>query len=104
MFGFGKKPLDERLIGGIAIETSMFMRWIEEKRRRMLSSDEVNDIVQRILEREKLKFTAEEKFLIVGSAITMENEPIDDFRKRSGFDNKVEGFCKSIGIPFPTNN
>ena len=101
MFGFGKKKLDERLMAGIAIETAMFMRWMGTHGNRKLTPPEVNDIVRGILERENLKFTAGEQSFLVLSASTHEAETIDKFRNKFGFDETVEGFCKSIGIPWP---
>jgi hypothetical protein len=101
MFGLGKKKLDERMLGMISIELAMFMRWIEENRRRMLPPDQANEIARRILDRENFKFSEQELFHIVNLAIASDVDQIDGVREKTGFDRTIDGFCKSIGIPTP---
>jgi len=101
MLGFGKKKPDERMLGMISIELSMFMRWVEDNRGRMLKPQEAEDIAQRILTRESFKFGKEELFQITTLAFASDVSKIDDFRKKTHFDDTVDGFCQSIGIVKP---
>lgn len=101
MFGIGKKKADERMLGMISIELSMFMRWVEDNRGRMLKPEEAEDIVKRILTRENFKFGREELLKITSLAFASDVDMIDDFRKKTHFDNTIDGFCQSIGIVKP---
>jgi hypothetical protein len=101
MFGFGKKRLDERTVGMISIELAMFMRWIESDRQRMLLPNEVTDIAKKIFKREHLSFSEKDLFHVATLAMASDPAKIDAFRKQTGFDSAIEGFCKSIGIPTP---
>lgn len=101
MFGFGNKKLDERMLGMLSIELSMFMRWVEENRGRMLKPEEVEDIAGRILTRESLEFGKEELLQITSLAFASDINQIDNFRKKTNFDNTIDGFCRSIGIVKP---
>jgi hypothetical protein len=101
MFGFGKKRPDDRMLGNISIEIAMFMRWMETNRRRMLLPPEVMDIAKRILDRENLKYGEQELFSLVALATASDIARIDEFRKKSGFDQTIAGFCSSIGISVP---
>ncbi len=101
MFGFGKKKIDDREYGTIAIELGMFMRWMEENHHHMLWPPEAKDIARRILDRENFKHTENDLFTIVALATASESKKIDQFRKITGFDGKIDGFCNSIGINKP---
>lgn len=101
MFNFGKKKLDERMLGMLSIELSMFMRWVEEIRGRMLKPEEVEDIAGRIFTRENLEFGKEELLQITSLAFASDINQIDNFRKKTNFDNTIDGFCRSIGIVKP---
>jgi len=101
MFGFGKKKIDDRTAGMIGIELGMFMRWMEENRHHMLLPPEAKDIARRILDRENLKYTENDLFMIVASAMTHDMKRIDEFRKKTEFDKTIDGFCRSIGINKP---
>ena len=101
MFGFGKKTLDERMLGMISIELSMFMRWMEENRSRMLKPDEVKDVATKILTRENFNFGEQDLFQITTLAFASDVNRIDDIRKKTGFDNTIDEFCQSIGIAKP---
>lgn len=102
MWGFGKKKLNERMLGMISVELSMFLRWVEDNRHRMLTPPEVEDIAKRILDRENYKHGQQELFGLVALAMASDVKRIDEFRKRTGFDAKITGFCTSIGIPLPS--
>jgi hypothetical protein len=100
MFGFGKKKLDDRLIGGIVVEVGMFQSWTLDRRGIDLNPIILEDIIKRILDREKTKYSNEEMGLIKMMAISnMEFEQMREFRKKTNFDGQVVGFCRSIGLP-----
>jgi hypothetical protein len=101
MFGLRQKKPDEPMLGMISIELSMFMRWVEENRGRMLKPEEAEDIAQRILTREKFKFGIEELLQITSLAFASDAVNIDAFRKKMHFDDTIDGFCRSIGIVKP---
>jgi hypothetical protein len=101
MFTFGKKRPDERTLGMIAIELSMYMRWVEEHCGRMLMPDDAKDVARRILTRENFKIDEQDLFFIFGSATTQDIKQIDAFREKTGFDSTIDGFCASIDIPKP---
>lgn len=101
MFSIGKKKPDERMLGMISIELSMFMRWVEDNCGRMLKLEEAEDIAQRILTRESFKFGKEELFQITSLAFASDVGKIDDYRKKIHFDDTIDGFCQSIGIVKP---
>lgn len=101
MFGLRKKKPDEQMIGMISIELSMFMRWIEDNRGRMLKPEEAEDIAKRILTRENSRFGREDLLQITSLAFASDVDKIDAFRKKTHFDNTIDGFCQSIGIVKP---
>ena len=101
MVGSGKKKADERMLGMISIELSMFMRWVEDSRGRMLKPEEADDIATRILDRENFQFGAQELLQITSLAFASDVGKIDEFRKKTQFDNTIDGFCQSIGIAKP---
>jgi len=98
MFGFGKKKNDEKMLGMISIEISMFMRWMETQKNRMLSPDELHDIAERILRREGLKESQEDLDFIVNMSICSDVDDINKMRKQTNFDAKVIGFMNSIQL------
>lgn len=101
MLGLGKKKPDERMLGVISIELSMFMRWMETNHGRMLKPEEAEDIAKKILTRENLKSGREELLQITSLAFASDVDRIDAFRKQTRFDNTIDGFCRSIGIVKP---
>lgn len=102
MLGFGKKKLDEKMLGMISVELSMFMRWMEENCSRMLMPEEAKDIAARILDRENFQFCEKDTFHIAAIALASDVERIDELRNKMGFDKTIDGFCQSIGITKPT--
>ena len=100
MFGLGKKKPDERILGMVSIELSMFMRWVEDNCGRMLKQ-EAEDIAKRILNRENFKFGKEEILQITSLAFASDVDRIDDFRQKTHFDDSIDGFSQSIGIVKP---
>jgi len=101
MFDFGKKKPNERMLAMISIELSMFMRWVEDNRGRMLKPEEAEDIAKRILTRGSFEFGKGELFQITSLAFASDADRIDEFRKQSHFDDTIDGFCQSIGIAKP---
>jgi len=100
MFGFGKKKLDDRLIGGIVVEVGMFQSWTLDRRGIDLNPIILEDVIKRILDREKTKYSSEELGLIKMMAVSnMEFEQMREFRKKTNFDSQVVGFFRSIGLP-----
>lgn len=104
MFSFGKKKLDDGMLGNIAIELAMFMRWSESTCHRMLSPPQAMDIAKRILDRENLKYGQKELVAISALAMGSDFARVDEFRKKTGFDRTITGFCASIGIDVPSQN
>jgi hypothetical protein len=101
MSGLEKKKPDERMLGMISIELSMFMRWAADDCGRMLRQEEAEDIAKRILNREKFEFGKEEILQITSLAFASDVDKIDDFRKKTNFDVTIDGFCQSICIVKP---
>jgi hypothetical protein len=101
MFGLGKRKPDERIIGMISVELSMFMRWVEDNCGRTLKAEEAEDIAKRILTRESFKFGKEELLQITSLAFASDVDRIDNFRKKTHFDNTIDRFCQSLGIVKP---
>jgi hypothetical protein len=101
VFGLGKKKPDERILGMISIELSMFMRWVEDNCGRMLRPEEAEDIAKRILNRESFEFGKEEILQITNLAFASNVDKIDDFRQKTHFDDTIDAFCRRIGIVKP---
>lgn len=101
MFGLGKKKPDERMLEMFSIELSMFMRWVEDNCGRMLNPEEAEAIAKRILNRESFKFGKKELSQITSLAFASDVNRISDFRKKSNFDDNIDGFCRSIGMVKP---
>ena len=101
MFGFFKKKqqLTDRLVGGISIEVGMFESWTMDKRHKTLSQDELGLIVDRILNREGLKVETTEVEMLKMMLLMNDMKQMEEFRRKTNFDIKVEGFCKSINLP-----
>lgn len=89
------------MLGMIAIELSMFMRWVEDNRGRMLNAEEIELIASKILERESFSYEKETLQTISLLALAGDVKMVDAMRTKTGFDTKVDGFCKSIGIEKP---
>jgi hypothetical protein len=84
----------------IHIEVGMFQRWTLYNRKVDLHPPEVEDIIKRILNREKIKYSDDELgYLKIAAMSNMEFDQLRDFRRRTGFDTQVVGFCRSIGLP-----
>lgn len=99
MFGFGKKKIDDRMVGLIAVELAMFMQW-----RKGLNPHEIEDIARRILVRENFIISDGLPLLIGSMALDFlldKKDFIEESRKKYLFDEQIEKFCKSIGIPCP---
>jgi hypothetical protein len=96
-----QKRLDERMIGAISIELAMFMRWMEDNRRHMLLPPEAANIARKILDRENFRYSENQVFAVAALATASNVKEIDEFRKKAGFDQAIDGFCKSIGIESP---
>jgi hypothetical protein len=101
VFGLGKKKPDERMLEMISIELSMFMRWVEDNCDRTLNPEEGEAIAKRILNRERLKFGKKELLQITSLAFASDVNRINDFRKKTNFDDNIDRFCRSIGIVKP---
>jgi hypothetical protein len=101
MFGLGKKKPDERMLEMISVELSMFMRWVEDNCGRMLNPEEAEAIAKRILNRESFKFGKNELLQITSLAFASDVNRINDFRKKTNFDDNIDGFCRSIGMVKP---
>jgi len=101
MFGLFKKKqrLTDRLVGGITIEVGMFESWTLSKMKRALSQDELGMIVDRILKREGLEVDAKEAEVLKMMLLMNDIQQMEEFRRKTNFDMKVEGFCKSINLP-----
>lgn len=100
MFGFGKKKLDDRMMGGIMIEVGMFQSWTLDNRRVYLDPNTLESVIKRILERENLKFSDEQVMMMkLMFASEIEFEQYREFRRKTNFDSKIAGFCKSINLP-----
>jgi hypothetical protein len=98
VFGFGKKKLSTEMHGNLAIETSMYLCWCEDNRGGTLSPDKIKQVVIGILDRENCKYSDVDIVAISGVAITMDREQVKAFREKSGFDQQINGFEKSIGL------
>lgn len=96
MSGLEKKKPDERMLGMISIELSMFMRWAADDCGRMLRQEEAEDIAKRILNREKFEFGKEEILQITSLAFASDVDKIDDFRKKTNFDVTMTGSVKAL--------
>ncbi len=90
------------MVGMVSIELAMFMRWMEDNCRRMLTPPEALNIARKILDRENYKCTEENLFAITTLATASDIGQIDEFRKKTSFDKTIDGFCKSIGINKPS--
>lgn len=99
MFGFGKKKLDDRLFSGLLGEIGMFQRWYWDFKHTNLSSEAINMILKRIIERKNLSVSKDQ--LLMMQMLTMGNElnTWTELRTKAGFDKQVAGFCKSINLP-----
>ena len=100
MFGFGKSRLDEQMMGKIALELSMYKEWLWEHRGRGLMHSDAQDIARRILTRENFKIEEQHLFWIANMAADFDTEKVNAFRKQTGFDSTIDGFCTSIGITY----
>ena len=99
MFGFGKKKLDDRLIGGILMEVGMFQCWTLDNRGMDLNSVILEQIIKKILDRENVKYTSEEAGVMKLMAMSnMDFDQLREFRKKTNFDSNVSGFCRSINL------
>lgn len=100
MFGFGKKKLDDRLMGGVIVEIGMFQSWTLDKRGVDLNPEQLEKIVVGILNRENVKYSKDQVFAIKSMVIlNMEFEQLRTLRKNTNFDAQVAGFCRSINLP-----
>lgn len=99
MFGFGKKKLDDRLMGLISIEVGMFQSWTLDHRGTDLSPVILEQIIKKILDRENFKYT--NKHISIIQLLAISNTDLDqlsDYRRKTNFDSNVSGFCKSINL------
>ena len=99
MFGFGKKKLNDKLFSGILGEIGMFQSWYLDFKHTDLSSEEINMILKRIIERENLNVSKDELFMMQMLTIGNELDAWTELRAKTGFDRQVAGFCRSINIP-----
>lgn len=100
MFGFGKKKLTTELLQQISIEVQMFQSWTLEKRNIDLSFGELKLVCERIFSREKINFSDEHVTFLVNAALSQNDfSTLKMLRNKSGFDNQVAGFCRSINLP-----
>ena len=100
MFGFGKKKIDDRLLGQIVIEVQMFQSWTLDMRRCDLSKEELSHIIKAIFEREKLSFNSSHiSFAVMACLSQLDYSTVNKIRKQSNFDQQVAGFCRSVGLP-----
>ena len=99
MFGFGKKKLDDRLIGGILMEVGMFQCWTLDNRGMDLNSVILEQIIKKILDRQNVKYTSEEAGVMKLMAMSnMDFDQLREFRTKTNFDSNVSGFCRSINL------
>ncbi len=100
MFGFGKKKINDQILSQIMIEIGMFQSWTLENRRIDLNPNDLEMIIKRIFDREKLAYSDQEvtglKFMVMSN---LEFEQLRQFRKQTNFDGQVVGFCRSINLP-----
>jgi len=100
MFGFGKKKLDDRMARFFLMEVGMFQSWTLDNRKIDLSPEILEDIIKRILDREKFSYTSEEstglKFMAMSNTDFVQ---LRKFRSDTNFDSQIIGFCRSINLP-----
>jgi hypothetical protein len=109
MFGFGKKKLDDRMSGMISIEVAMFMGWMHDNSDNfdpILMMGKLEDIARRILARENFVGGTEAVIALMAmdlylSELESKTDIVSKSRKQYCFDEQIEKFCKSIGIPMP---
>jgi len=100
MFGFGKKKLNDRMLGYITIEVQMFQSWTLDNRRCDLTINELKMIITAIFEREKLSYESDHVSFAVNACLSQTDySSINKLRTQSNFDQQVAGFCRSIGLP-----
>jgi hypothetical protein len=100
MFGFGKKKLEERFIVGIAMEISMFDSWSIDNGFGGINDSDRIMFIERILNRENLSATDEEKSTIsLGISMNFDLSLLKEYRVKTNFDKQVVGFCRSIDLP-----
>ncbi len=99
MFGFGKEKLNDRLFSGILGEIGMFQSWHLDNKRADLSFEQINMILKRIIEREKVDATKEQFSMLELLTIGNDVDAWTELREKTGFDKQVAGFCRSINLP-----
>ena len=111
MFKFGKqlfqvvtgrqKLLDDAMVMKIAIEVGMFESWYSEKHKKMLSHDEIPKLVGKILLREDVIFTEDQRAMIETSVMVgFDQDKIKQFRVQSNFDQQIDSFCKATNCEY----
>ena len=109
MFGFGKKKLDDRMSGMISIEVAMFIGWMHDNTANfdpISMMGKLEDIARRILARENYVGGTEAAIALMAmdlylSELESKTDIVSKSRKQYLFDEQIEKFCKSIGIPMP---
>ena len=93
-----KKKLTDQMLGMIAVEISMYMRWREDNGKGMLMGEALNDIILRVLIRENYKYSDKHVQAINFAALASDFDQVDKFRKQTRFDEQVGAFERSIGL------
>ena len=99
MFGFGKEKLNDRLFSGILGEIGMYQNWYVDTKREDLSFEQINMILKRIIEREKVNVSKEQFSMLEILTIGNDLDAWTELRIKTGFDKQVAGFCRSINLP-----
>ena len=100
MFGFGRKKLNDKIIVGIGLEISMFDSWSIDNGFGGLSEEDKTMFIERILRRENLSASSDEKSMIgLGISMNYDLDTLSEYRIKTNFDKQVIGFCNSINLP-----
>jgi len=100
VFGFGKKALDNRFTANILVEVGMFQSWTLDNKRKDLDIDELNAVIRGVINREKIRASDNQIQAIVSMCImNTDLSKMEQFRRQTGFDQQVAGFCDSVGLP-----
>ena len=100
MSKFGEKKLDDSTAAGLLIEIGMFQSWTIENHKRDLLPEELDLVITGILEREEVAYTSDEAMALRFMTLAnMDWDQMKEFRKKTGFDLQIKGFCKSINLP-----
>jgi hypothetical protein len=96
----GPRKINDNILRNIIIEMQMFQSWAIDMRAVHLGIQDLNFICHAIFAREKLIYEENHVFFVTGICLGQEDySEIKKFRAETRFDENVDGFCRSIGLP-----